>query len=329
MGSLKKKPILLQSNREHESFMIKNNNKIRLILHTVALFNMPCIIPTTDTVRDQERKKFIQQYQCSLDLEKRSDFILAGQDYFDRLQKHPISFFDQWIPFRKTPYEQAKNTPMYQRAGFFHKNTHSDTYGHPHHKGIYSRNGYTPASASLCDDSASKFYIKGESIDRIINGQRMKHYLEKNKLHNFKVAQEYINNQGKKLIVISEQVRTAKKYKPISLPIIQQMVKIAQETGYADWQVGYNLLEDDQGNYVFVDLEDHAFNFLTPKDNDWSNEQLMLEALESVQRSTQDFEHRQGINIMDDQAQAWIDMKVNEMKKKIDDQGMLRLLRFG
>lgn len=327
---------------------MRNNNKYFYNLRILILAQLTSVISSMDSTADKissstikqvnldkketdiypclERAKFLKKYQCSLDLEKKSDFMIAGQDYFNRLKNAPVSdeeiaqdyldtikYDSVWHSHR--PYEIARNNPMYTRAGFFNQNRGPGV------------NGYIPVSGSLVDNSAPKFYIKGSSIDRIINAQRMNEYLKNKKFNNFKVAPEYLNNQGDCVIVISEQIKTTKKYKKLSLPIIKQMVQITEETGYTDWQVGYNLLEDDQGNYVFVDTENESFGLLFPSLESRTPQEWKVYALQCVARSTGTFKSHRGIDLIDDEAKSWIEMQLKKNSKQNSNQEILNFLK--
>ncbi|MBP6869686.1 hypothetical protein KBC04_02295 [Candidatus Babeliales bacterium] len=106
-----------------------------------------------------------------------------------------------------------------------------------------------------------RYFDKGPGVARIINAQKLKKYLEDERLNDlFGIAEESIYQQESDFTVLSKEVKLGNQNQKISLPELQGMIKIAENTGYWDWQIGDNLLRDKDGKLIFIDTEDIGFH---------------------------------------------------------------------
>lgn len=104
-------------------------------------------------------------------------------------------------------------------------------------------------------------YSKPNQIDRIINAERMRKIIEHNKLDHLRVADKclYICPDNE-LNVLSKNInpkRNRPRDQKLSLTEVQQLVTLAENTGFRDW-VG-NFDWDSNGKLAFYDTENDAF----------------------------------------------------------------------
>lgn len=102
-----------------------------------------------------------------------------------------------------------------------------------------------------------QFFLKGNDIDRAINAVRMKRCIEINNLDQLDVARKYIGKvDGDDWKIFAEKINL-QEGKVISLTQIQQLAKLAEETGFRDWN--NNWLYDENNKKVCIDTEDSSF----------------------------------------------------------------------
>lgn len=146
------------------------------------------------------------------------------------------------------------------------------------------------------EDQNLALYIKQSKIDRIINQERLRSYLKATGLnYKFKVVNECLSCLNDHIFtVISPKVTASSVDKRLSLKELKDLIKIMLDTNFVDWQIGDNIIQDQNDNIVFVDTEDRSFNakFLYDKKNlvEWQLKTIISRDLEKF----------------DEQAQAWI-----------------------
>ena len=214
-----------------------------------------------------ELTKFIKKYSCAQDIDARAQRVLWSKNYMNNVgdDSHDQSFSKNLgsnlndvdarrlseIRKREKKSEQQQIldlNPILKQGGFFNAQS------------LGGKGGFIPTSGTLFNDVSSDFFIKGSSIDRIINAERMNKYLKDNKLHGFKVATECLTCKDGSINVVSEKIKIGDQDKKMSLQEVQNLVKISEDTGYWDWQFGRNVMRDVEGRLVFVDTEDISYN---------------------------------------------------------------------
>lgn len=110
------------------------------------------------------------------------------------------------------------------------------------------------------EDNQNEHHLKGSDIERIINAERMKRCIEKNKLHHLRVADKCLcQTDLGKLEVLSQNVEF-KKYNrktKLSLNEVKDLVKLAEETGFRDWIGNFDWDVNDQ--ITFYDTESNSY----------------------------------------------------------------------
>lgn len=115
------------------------------------------------------------------------------------------------------------------------------------------------AQALRVDSSADKkFYFKGCAIDRLVNAIRVQRFIDDQKLDSMGVAQKCWSKKLQQ--VVSVGVADVDKDRQPSLPEVQQFVKVAQGTGFADWHNGNVLYIKNKRKYIIVDTEEQSFS---------------------------------------------------------------------
>ena len=266
-----------------------------------------------------ELTKFIKKYSCAQDIDARAQRVLWSKNYMNNVGdgSHDQSFSkDLWsnlndvyawhlseIGKREKKSEQQQIidlNPILKQGGFFNAQS------------LGGKGGFIPTSGTLFNDVSSDFFIKGSSIDRIINAERMNKYLKDNKLHGFKVATECLTCKDGSINVVSEKIKIGDQDKKMSLQEVQNLVKISEDTGYWDWQFGRNVMRDVEGRLVFVDTEDISYNPMADKNSVHipviSESQIVLIKGDKAKRIV-----RLGMSIADieEDAQRWLQSKIN------------------
>lgn len=246
-----------------------------------GLLNLDRELDSVDAILYPDLAQFIKTYSCSFDLGKRSEFVQATKNYFKDLDDKQIK-----------PYQNSK---MYQQAGFFNR----DKQG---------RHQFSAVSGNLVPvANETQFFIKGSEIDRVINAERLKSYLRRKGFGNFKVASECLHYTGQSVEILSPLIKLGNQDTKISLDEVKQILQIAQDTGYWDWQFGKNLMRDHLGHLVFVDTEDISFSC-------GKEIPLSLSGIDEMRRSKIDkivqiFMSYQ--DAMNDEAKNWLQEQLN------------------
>ncbi len=112
----------------------------------------------------------------------------------------------------------------------------------------------------------TELYCKGQDFKRLINAIRMKECINCNNLTLIDVANKYIGKVEGKNYVFAKKVNDSladswDKTNTISFPLILQLITLARETGYSDWQ-GANWIFNEEGKFVCIDTEDRSFAHL-------------------------------------------------------------------
>ena len=166
-------------------------------------------------------------------------------------------------------------------------------------------NGKTRVEHGHCEfQGGPTIFTKGESIERIINAERMKKVFEQNKLDCLRVPDKYIFDEGAFLCVVASKVHFGDQRKKITLKEIQQLVKLSFETGYRDWQFGDNVKRDIDGKLVFVDTEDMSYAGRTYMKPGVSKSSLFFGIIGR---------HSGLLENVDEDAKAWLKMKKDSM----------------
>lgn len=101
-----------------------------------------------------------------------------------------------------------------------------------------------------------KFYLKGDSVARIVNAIRFKRYIADYGLDRVGVAEKCWSKKFEEVVSIA--VPNINTDRLVSLSEVQQLVKVAEETGFCDWH-RLNVFRDVEGRHVFIDTEDSSF----------------------------------------------------------------------
>lgn len=99
-------------------------------------------------------------------------------------------------------------------------------------------------------------YLKGTEIERIINAERMRVCIQRYNLDLLDVPKKYVYKIGNHWRVFSQFV-PAHPAPPMSLKLVQQLAKLAEETGFRDWKLNWRY--NSQGKLVCIDTEDNSF----------------------------------------------------------------------
>ncbi len=101
-----------------------------------------------------------------------------------------------------------------------------------------------------------KFYLKGSKVARMVNAIRFKRYIADYGLDKIGVAEKCWSKKFEQVVSIAvDNINTDRL---VSLLEVQQLVKVAEETGFCDWH-RLNVFRDAQGRHVFIDTEDASF----------------------------------------------------------------------
>ncbi len=106
-------------------------------------------------------------------------------------------------------------------------------------------------------------WIKGSNIRRIINAERLSNCINEHNLDLLGVAPKCLEEIGGRWWVFAEHIESGDDIK-ISLKLIQQLVVLAEQTGYMDWrnpQTNENnwLWDVVQHKLVCIDTENQSF----------------------------------------------------------------------
>lgn len=99
----------------------------------------------------------------------------------------------------------------------------------------------------------TSYYMKGSDIDRIINAERMRACIKKYNLDLLDVTQKYIYKDRVFAKTVSSNQGTT-----ISLKLIQQLVKLAEETGFRDWNTNW-IYDASRKKLICIDTENNSF----------------------------------------------------------------------
>lgn len=99
-------------------------------------------------------------------------------------------------------------------------------------------------------------FLKGKDLHRVINAERMRECIKKHNLNLLDVAKKYIYSINGEYRIAAEYIYTCGGT-CISLELIQQLAKLAEETGFKDW--GTNWIYTSNGKLVCIDTEDISF----------------------------------------------------------------------
>jgi len=144
-------------------------------------------------------------------------------------------------------------------------------------------------------------YHKGNDIRRIINADRMRECICKNKLTHLHVPHKYLVEKKDGFHVYAQKIMSCKQPFPLSLKTVKQLAILSEETGYADYHSG-NLFFDEKGDIYFIDTEDRSFGMYG---KGWERKI----ALESLRRSL-----GWGDFWCQSDALQWLDEKVRTVK---------------
>jgi hypothetical protein len=255
-----------------------------------GLLNLDRDLDSVDAILYPDLAQFIKKYSCSFDLGKRSEFVHATKNYFKDLDNKQIQSY--------------QNSKMYQHAGFFNR----DNEG---------RHQFSAVSGNLVPvANETQFFIKGSEIDRVINAERLKSYLKRKGFGNFKVASECLHYTGQSVEILSPLIKLGNQDTKISLDEVKQILQIAQDTGYSDWQFGKNLMRDYLGHLVFVDTED--ISFICGKEILLSIPRVDETRRSKINKMVQLFMGYQ--DAMNDEAKNWL-------QEQLDQYGVLEFLK--
>ncbi|HEV2601285.1 MAG TPA: hypothetical protein VGT41_03235 [Candidatus Babeliales bacterium] len=103
------------------------------------------------------------------------------------------------------------------------------------------------------------FIVKHFDANRVINADRMEECIKRFNLDRLAVAKKYIAKVDGQWMVFAEMIKpdSSKKYDSTSLEFVQQLAKLAEETGYRDWQG--NWLFNKEGKLTCIDSENDSF----------------------------------------------------------------------
>lgn len=106
------------------------------------------------------------------------------------------------------------------------------------------------------------FYLKGSEISRIINAERMNAVIEDNKLDKLAVPAKCLFKDQDRLVVASMAMQKKSiKERVITKAELQQLVALIEKTDIGDLIIGvdHNIALNEDGKFVFFDLEDLSF----------------------------------------------------------------------
>ena len=98
-------------------------------------------------------------------------------------------------------------------------------------------------------------YFKGNDISRVINADRMRRCIEVNGLTLLGVAHKYVGKTENGWQVFAEKI-SSPNGTHISLELVKQLVKLAEETGYRDWNSNWFW---DGSKLVCIDTDSDGF----------------------------------------------------------------------
>jgi hypothetical protein len=102
-----------------------------------------------------------------------------------------------------------------------------------------------------------------DAIYRIINAERMRECIRRNKLTKLAVPRKYIYKLDDQWIIVTKYIHANNERKKLTLEEAQQLVLMAEETGYSDWGVNLAdniIIDKDTGKIAFVDTENGSFS---------------------------------------------------------------------
>jgi len=99
--------------------------------------------------------------------------------------------------------------------------------------------------------------IKGYDITRVINAQRMRRCIEMFNLDQLDVAQKYFYKVGETWRIFACYVEPHSEQPLLNLIQVQQLAKLAEETGFRDWYPNWYF--DKRGKFTCIDMEDRSF----------------------------------------------------------------------
>lgn len=103
----------------------------------------------------------------------------------------------------------------------------------------------------------NEHYLKEDQLERIINAERMKRFIEINNLYHLRVADKCLCKNGDRLDVLSQKVDFRLHDSKLTLSQTQQLALLVENTGFRDWNGNLGWGKDDK--LVFFDTEDYAF----------------------------------------------------------------------
>lgn len=135
---------------------------------------------------------------------------------------------------------------------------------------------FVKKNALLCENDNIKEKIpfrQDTVIERLINAERMRECIKRHKLHRLAVTEKYLHKsvcgcQWKLYVRWIAEPQCQQDQQPCSyafdLELVQQLAKLAEETGFYDWQKTNWLFDYDdgisvQGKLTFIDTENRSF----------------------------------------------------------------------
>jgi hypothetical protein len=119
------------------------------------------------------------------------------------------------------------------------------------------------------EENQAKHYLKSDELERIINAERMKRFVEENNLYHLRVADKCLCRRGNGLEVLSQKVKFREHDSQLTLSQTQQLALLAENTGFRDWNG--NIGWDVNSKLTFFDTEDYAFYLGRIKGNQEKN----------------------------------------------------------
>jgi hypothetical protein len=154
-------------------------------------------------------------------------------------------------------------------------------------------------------EGREKLFAKSNDIDRIINAERARNFIEQENLDTLDMAQKYLGYFDGNFKVIAETIEAHGKDR-FTLKEVQQLTKFVEETGYRDW-TGYNWTFDEQGKFVCFDTDDGGFAVGIVKGDDENGLPWNCKAIYAYNL------YYTYANNMDEDAREWLKTRVEEL----------------
>jgi hypothetical protein len=154
-------------------------------------------------------------------------------------------------------------------------------------------------------EGREKLFAKNADIDRIINAERARNFIEQENLDTLDIAKKYLGYFEGKFKVVAETIESHGKDR-FTLKEVQQLTKFVEETGYRDWY-GYNWTFDEQGKFVCFDTDNGGFAVGRVHGGGESGLPLNCKTIFAYNL------YYKYANNMDEDAREWLEKRVNEL----------------